>query len=73
MSKVIIIIRKGSQASASQVTAHKGQCFSGLPAFRYNKSDEMVHKQLILCHSHVNKSLNKHLLKPNVKKDQCGH
>lgn len=33
----------------------------------------MAHEQFILYYSSINKSLNKHLLKPNVKKNQCGH
>lgn len=37
------------------------------------KGDEIVPEQFILYHSPINKSLNEHLLKSNVKKDQCGH
>lgn len=37
------------------------------------KDDEIVHEQFVLYHSPINKSLNKHLLKPKVKEDQCGH
>lgn len=33
----------------------------------------MIHEQFILYYSLINKSLNKHLLKSNVKKNQCGH